>query len=138
MNLREIEQYCRLLQSQPFVGTLEIEGAGARLRVSRARYLPATALDAPSAPEEPAEAARFVVRADRVGTFRSAESPIGAGGTLAAGEIVGYIDSMRILNPLASEVAGEVEAVLVEDGDPVEFGQEILRLLPAVDGGAQQ
>jgi acetyl-CoA carboxylase biotin carboxyl carrier protein len=48
------------------------------------------------------------------------------------GATVGHIDSMRILNPVVAEESGTVIEVLVEDGDPVEYGQRLFVLSDAL------
>ena len=79
-------------------------------------------------PAPPAD--RLRITAPMVGIFRSADTRWHIGDRVEAGQPVGAIESMKILNPLVSEVAGEVTAVPVEDGQPVEYGQPLLELRP--------
>src|SRR5205823_787923 len=79
-----------------------------------------------AAPTPPSDRTRLT--APMVGIFRSADPRLHIGEHVEAGQPVGAIESMKILNPLVSEVAGEVTAVPVEDGQPVEYGQPLLEL----------
>ena len=70
-----------------------------------------------------------------VGTFYSAPEP-GAepyakpGSRVATGQVVCIIEAMKIMNEIESEVAGVVREVLVENAQPVEFGQPLFRVDP--------
>ena len=65
-----------------------------------------------------------------VGTFYRASSPdarpfVDVGDSIAVGDTVCIIEAMKILNQIQAEVAGTLRAILVEDGQPVEFGQPL-------------
>jgi acetyl-CoA carboxylase biotin carboxyl carrier protein len=98
----------------------------------------------PAAPAEPAtaaasgEAEMFAVVAPLVGVFYAAPSPgakpfVRPGDRVGANQMVGIIEAMKLMNPIASELAGIVTEVLVADGQPVEFGQELVRVQPDPD-----
>jgi acetyl-CoA carboxylase biotin carboxyl carrier protein len=68
-----------------------------------------------------------------VGTFYVAPSPgakpfVEVGQRVSAGDTLCVIEAMKILNQIESDVDGEIAAVLVENGQPVEFGQPLLIL----------
>ena len=75
------------------------------------------------------------IKSPMVGTFYSAPEP-GAehyakvGSRVAAGQVVCIIEAMKIMNEIESEVAGVVREVLVENAQPVEFGQPLYRVDP--------
>jgi acetyl-CoA carboxylase biotin carboxyl carrier protein len=76
------------------------------------------------------------IESPMVGTFYSAASPdadpfVSAGSTLAEGDVVCLIEAMKIFNEIKAEVGGTIETVLVNSGDAVEFGQELLLVRPA-------
>jgi acetyl-CoA carboxylase biotin carboxyl carrier protein len=78
-----------------------------------------------------------VILAPMVGIFHSVEPYLSAGSHVESGQVVGTIESMRLMNDLSTEISGEVHAILVEDGMAVEYGQPILRIRvadPADDG----
>ncbi len=68
-----------------------------------------------------------------MGRFRSAEPPLSTGDRVEAGQIVGSIESMGILNPVAAPEGGQVIGVHVQDDHAVEFGQELFELSPPAD-----
>ena len=87
----------------------------------------ATALAAPSHLVE--------IKSPMVGTFYSAPEPgaepyIKVGSRVATGQVVCIIEAMKIMNEIESEVAGVVREVLVENAQPVEFGQPLYRVDP--------
>jgi acetyl-CoA carboxylase biotin carboxyl carrier protein len=100
----------------------------------------------PAAPVAPAtasatasgEAETFAVVAPLVGVFYAAPSPgaqpfVRPGDRVGANQVVGIIEAMKLMNHIATEAAGIVTEVLVADGGPVEFGQELVRVQPDPD-----
>jgi len=81
-------------------------------------------------------AARLVeVKSPMVGTFYRAPEPgadpyVKPGQRVTTGQTLCIIEAMKIMNELESEVAGVVREVLVEDAQPVEFGQVLFRVDP--------
>ena len=131
LNLDRIEAILRLMQQQPSVGELSVQGEGWRLQARAGQALPLPPLPPPALEEEPlAESERHGLRAGMVGIYRSPERPLRAGSFIDRERAVGNIDSMGILSPVTAEESGYVVAVLVEDGDPVEYGQELFVLSP--------
>lgn len=66
-----------------------------------------------------------------VGTFYRSPSPdsapyVEAGSKVAAGKTVCIIEAMKLFNEIESEVSGTVEKILVENGQPVEYGQKLI------------
>jgi acetyl-CoA carboxylase biotin carboxyl carrier protein len=70
-----------------------------------------------------------------VGTFYAQPEPgappyVRAGSRVHPGQTLCIIEAMKIMNPLDSEVAGVIREVLVEDAQPIEFGQILFRVDP--------
>ena len=83
-----------------------------------------------AAPVAPAEPTGHVVKSPMVGTFyRSAQpgSPpfVEIGSEIAEGGTLCIIEAMKLLNEIESDKAGRVKAILVENGQPVEYGQPL-------------
>jgi acetyl-CoA carboxylase biotin carboxyl carrier protein len=87
---------------------------------------------APGAPE--ADAAGLpeghVVRAPMVGTFYASPNPeapafVGVGQSVRAGDTLGIIEAMKMFNQIEADVAGRIVAVLVENGQPVEYDEPL-------------
>ncbi len=136
MNLDRIEAILRLLYRQPHVGEIEAEGDGWTLRARKSPEVAAALAAVPPEPEPPVEAEpeRFSVRATMVGVYRVSGRPLHAGDFVPEGGAVGSIDSLHILNPVEAARGGYVQAAMVEDGDPVEYGQELFVLGPEPPG----
>lgn len=93
---------------------------------------PATAAPAhTSAPAEPAEEAGLVpIVSPMVGTFYRSPSPdsppyVDVGDDVNPGKVVCIIEAMKLFNEIESEVKGTVAKMLVENGQPVEYGQKL-------------
>ena len=89
------------------------------------------AIAAPAAPA-PAAAAKadHTVTAPMVGTFYSAATPgakafVDIGSEVNVGDTLCIIEAMKMMNQIESDKAGRVTAILVKNGDPVEFGQPL-------------
>jgi acetyl-CoA carboxylase biotin carboxyl carrier protein len=117
-------------------------GGGSAMAASLPAAVPAVApAPAPAAPAAaavapPAPAAHLLdVKSPMVGTFYRAPEPgaepyVKPGTRVATGQTLCIIEAMKIMNELESEVTGVVREVLVEDAQPVEFGQVLFRVDP--------
>jgi acetyl-CoA carboxylase biotin carboxyl carrier protein len=104
----------------------------------------APVVQAPSVPGVPAAVGELVaatakpaltINAPMVGTFYRAPSPdatafCDVGDVVKPGSPVCIIEAMKLMNELESEVSGRVVSFLVENGEPVEFGQPLIALEP--------
>lgn len=132
MDVDRVEALVRLLREQEHIQELVVDGGTWRVQ---ARLAPGPRF-APGEPEPPAETApaRYPVRAGLVGIFRADPNPPRLGDLLEQGVRLGSIDSMGIRTAVVAGEAGRLVEVLVEDGDPVEYGQELLVLAPEPTG----
>ncbi len=88
-----------------------------------------------AAAPEAAPARLLEVKSPMVGTFYRAPEPgaepyVKVGSRVAAGQTLCIIEAMKIMNELEAEVTGTVRDILVEDAQPVEFGQVLFRVEP--------
>jgi acetyl-CoA carboxylase biotin carboxyl carrier protein len=91
---------------------------------------------APAAAAAPAEAAKpahkgEAIKSPMVGTFYRSPSPsspafVSVGQTIKATDVIGIIEAMKMMNQIQAGKSGVVEAVLVEDGQPVEYDQPLI------------
>ncbi len=134
MNLELVEKIVGLLGEYP-VSEIAVERDGSRVFVRR----PLVAAPVLTAPEHTAaegvteemlaEAREFqVLTAPMVGIFYHAEPPLSLGAEVKAGQAIGSIESMKLMNDVAAEASGRVVDVLVEDGAPVDYGRALFRL----------
>jgi acetyl-CoA carboxylase biotin carboxyl carrier protein len=96
-----------------------------------------TAVAAPTAPtpapEAPAGQEGHVVKAPMVGTFYRSPSPdakpfVEVGQAVKEGETICIIEAMKLMNEIEADASGVVKAILVENGQPVEYGQPLFIL----------
>jgi acetyl-CoA carboxylase biotin carboxyl carrier protein len=93
---------------------------------------PAALAPAAAAPEAPArkETIGTPIPSPMVGTFYRAGSPeaepfVSVGKRISPDTVLCIIEAMKVMNEIKSEVSGEILEVLVENGEPVEFGQPL-------------
>jgi acetyl-CoA carboxylase biotin carboxyl carrier protein len=124
---------------------IEVEHAGLKIRVAKtltAAPMAYAAAPAPVAapvaaapsvgaePAVPARAAGDEVKSPMVGSVYlqpepGAEPFVKVGDTVAAGQTLMIIEAMKTMNPIPAPKAGKIVAILVEDGQPVEFGEPL-------------
>jgi acetyl-CoA carboxylase biotin carboxyl carrier protein len=145
MDIRKVKKLIELLEESG-IAEIEINEGEESVRISRyspnapvQQYAPAPAL-APVAAAAPAETesasdspaiSGHTVNAPMVGTFYTAASP-GApifckvGDSVSEGDTVCIIEAMKILNQIEADKSGVIKAILVENAQPVEFGQPLI------------
>ena len=123
---------------------LEVEQGGARIRVVRERAGGGVAVPrvegAPAViavpAAEPAIAAHLIrVDAPMVGTFYRAPGPdtspfVQEGDTVKEGQVLCIIEAMKLMNEIESKASGRIVKILVENAQPVEFGQGLFLVEP--------
>jgi len=113
--------------------TVRIKQGELRFRAEIGAMKPLAAVAMPEgSPEleiiEPRAELDGVVEAPMVGYFQFANGSMAVGTALESGDIIGSITALGIVNEVVSEFSGEVAEVLVDDGDPVEYGQSLIRI----------
>jgi len=144
MDTNEIERLVGIIRDSR-ISELAVSSGGVKVRLRK--QLTGVAAPVPAAPpaeaphsvepepvEEPAAAAAYIT-APMVGIFHSIDSAGAVGALVKAGQVVGAIESMKLMNDIMSEHDGMIAEVLVEDGAPVEYGQNLFRLELAHPGG---
>lgn len=96
-----------------------------------AAMVPAAAAGAVSEPSETVSG--NIVTSPIIGTFYSAPSPekpafVKVGDTVNAGDVVCIIESMKLMNEITSEFSGRVAEIYVNNEEPVEYGQKLMRI----------
>jgi len=126
---------------------LEVEGAGTRIRIVREhaptasgpRVEAAPAIAAPlqqPTPESVESTAHLLtVEAPMVGTFYRSPKPdappfVTEGDVVKEGQVICIVEAMKLMNEIESKVAGRIAKVVVENGQPVEFGQALFLVEP--------
>ncbi|MGN6738765.1 acetyl-CoA carboxylase biotin carboxyl carrier protein [Dyella sp.] len=127
LEIKEGEEVVRL--SRVPKGGVAVAAAPAPVAVAPAPVAAApVAAPATEAPAADALPEGHVVKAPMVGTFYASSTPgaaafVKVGQQVKAGETLGIIEAMKMFNQIEADVAGTVKAILVENGQPVEFDQ---------------
>jgi acetyl-CoA carboxylase biotin carboxyl carrier protein len=148
MDLRKLKKLIDLVQESG-IGELEITEGEEKVRISRSPAGGAQVLMAPQAmvPQQmstgpsggtleagsagaPAEPAGHSLKSPMVGTFYRSPSPgapvfVEVGQAVTKGQTLCIIEAMKLLNEIESDAAGTITAILVENGQPVEYGQAL-------------
>ena len=151
MDIRKIKRLIELLEESG-INEIEIKEGEESVRISRGAPdappqiqampqaqapapapAPAPQASAPAAPEEPAGDGipdGHVVRAPMVGTFYRAPTPgakpfVEEGQQVKVGDTLCIIEAMKMFNQLEADKAGTVAAILLEEGQPVEYDQPL-------------
>lgn len=149
MDIRKVKKLIELLEDSD-VAEIEIKEGEESVRISRGQtqVLPAPVVNQPaptisqtpsspptattaSSTEEPALPPGTIVESPMVGTFYRSPTPdakpfVEVGQSVAKGETLCIIEAMKILNQIESEVNGTVRAILIENGQPVEYGEPLI------------
>jgi acetyl-CoA carboxylase biotin carboxyl carrier protein len=150
MDIRKVKKLIELLEESN-IDEIEIKEGEESVRISRkgmsaqvpaypAPMAPApapVAAPAPSIsaePETPATPSGHIVKSPMVGTFYHAPSPgsppfIEVGKHVKVGDVICIIEAMKMMNQIEADKAGIIEAILVEDGQPVEFDQPLVTIV---------
>jgi acetyl-CoA carboxylase biotin carboxyl carrier protein len=91
---------------------------------------PAVAAPAAAAPAAPAEPTGHIVKSPMVGTFYRSSAPgapafVEVGASVKEGDTLCIIEAMKLLNEIDADASGTITKILVENGQPVEFGQPL-------------
>lgn len=145
MDLRKLKKLIDLVEESG-ISELELTEGEEKVRISRHQpaaaampyqpYMPmpaaAPAPAAAAAPVAEAEATPegHVVKSPMVGTFYRSPSPeakafVDVGSSVAVGDTLCIIEAMKLLNEIESDQAGVIKAILVENGQPVEYGEPL-------------
>ncbi|OGS96815.1 MAG: acetyl-CoA carboxylase, biotin carboxyl carrier protein [Gallionellales bacterium RBG_16_56_9] len=144
MDLRKLKTLIELVESSG-IAELEISEGEERVRITRtaasAQQVYASAPQQPivaapptaapaAEPAKPAVAEGHVVKSPMVGTFYRSASPgskafVDVGQSVNSGETLCIIEAMKLLNEIEADQSGVIKAVLVENGQAVEFGQPL-------------
>jgi acetyl-CoA carboxylase biotin carboxyl carrier protein len=150
MDIRKVKKLIELLEESN-IHEIEIKEGEESVRISRGtvaqpmmQYAPQMAAPAPVAapaatatpavaqePQAPATPKGHTLTSPMVGSFYRSPSPsspkfIEVGQSVKVGDVVCIIEAMKMMNQIEADKSGTIEAILVEDGQPVEFGQPLV------------
>jgi len=153
MKISKLKELIKLLEESQ-ISEIEISRFGTRVRISKGNPSsvnpvltdkPPVILEPPpplvEKEEEKPETKRgetpnlIAIKSPMVGTFYRAPAPdappyVEQGDLVKVGQTVCIIEAMKLMNEIESEVTGRIAEILVENGQPVEFGQELFLIQP--------
>ena len=151
MNIKEIKEVINLMNENGLT-EIEVEKDGLKIRLKKglegtiesaiteraapkAHAAPTLQQIQPEEPAAPPKSKNLEIKSPMVGTFYNAPSPdappfVKLGDNIEPGKVVCVIEAMKLMNEIKSEIKGKVVAVLVENADPVEFGQTLFLIEP--------
>ena len=137
MDIRKIKKLIDLMIESD-LHAIEVKEGDQSIALTRRSPAPiqmgVAAMPAPSAESAPkAKTPRGVVETSpMVGVYYAAPSPgeapfVQVGQTVSAGDTLGIIEAMKIMNPIEATQSGVIEEILVKNGEVIEFGQPLFR-----------
>ncbi|MDP3731538.1 MAG: acetyl-CoA carboxylase biotin carboxyl carrier protein [Candidatus Omnitrophota bacterium] len=151
MNIKEIKELINLMNENGLV-EIEIEKDGMRIRLKKTGpgleasasgniAIEKTGLSPIQTKEEnPEDTGKLAIKgveikAPMVGTFYRTPSPesppyVEAGQTIEPGQVICIIEAMKLMNEIKSEIKGKILEILVDNTEPVEFGQPMFLIEP--------
>jgi acetyl-CoA carboxylase biotin carboxyl carrier protein len=147
MDIRKVKKLIELLEESG-IDELEIHEGEESVRISRnsqrghvmappvAHAAVAAPVEPPAEPKESThrEPEGHQVRSPMVGTFYRSPSPeaasfIEVGQKVKAGDVLCIIEAMKMMNQIEADKSGTISAILVEDGEPVEYNQPLISII---------
>jgi acetyl-CoA carboxylase biotin carboxyl carrier protein len=149
MTIEEIREFIQLV-SETGIAELEVQRGDNRVRIRKSFggetevvlpsanpapvAAPSPALKAETPPAKP-DPQLFYAKSPIVGTFYEAASPdtppfVRIGEHVAPGKVLCIIESMKLMNEIEADVAGIIESKLVQNGQPVEYGEALFGIRP--------
>ena len=147
MDLRKLKKLIDLVQESG-ISELEVTEGEEKVRIAKHSTGPAPVSYVPQAPvmhaapaaaapaavapaaSEPALPDGHVVKSPMVGTFYRASAPgakpiVEVGQSVAVGDVLCIIEAMKLMNEIEADAAGVIKAILVENGEPLEYGEPL-------------
>jgi acetyl-CoA carboxylase biotin carboxyl carrier protein len=145
-DVKKVRQLIELMQEHD-LSEIDLKQADNRVRIRRGGEVvaysapaapaprPAAAAEAAPAKESAADARMLVIKSPMVGTFYKASGPdsppfVKVGDRIGPEKTVCIVEAMKVFNEIPAGVSGQVVAILVENGAPVEFGQPLIKVDP--------
>jgi len=147
MRREEIKKWIQLVEESD-IAELEICEGRNKIRISKGAastampvvassplptQVPVSPTEANTAAEEKLASNLKEITSPMVGTFYSAPAPdadtfVNVGQAVSVGQTVCIVEAMKLMNEIGSDFSGKIREILVENGEPVEYGQPLFRV----------
>ncbi|MFQ3200720.1 MAG: acetyl-CoA carboxylase biotin carboxyl carrier protein [Zhongshania sp.] len=149
MDIRKVKKLIELLEESN-IDELEIKEGEESVRISRnsaakgmlaPQYIgqpimqaPAPVATAPAEVPKAAEPKGHIIKSPMVGTFYLSPSPsspsfVQVGQHVKVGDVICIVEAMKMMNQIEADKSGVIEAILVDDAEPVEFDQSLITIV---------
>ena len=147
MNIKEIRELIQMIEESSAIEEFEMERAGVRIRIRKTQSASEASSgkyhtrqtgtgrfdDFAGSPTVEKADTHFIFEAPIVGTFYITPKPdaepfVKIGDPVGKGKVLCIIEAMKIFNQIESDVDGKIVRVLVENGQPVEYGQPLFEI----------
>ena len=130
MDIRKIKKLIELVEESG-ITELEVSEEEGSVRISRATVAAPANIQYSIPAAAPEEVAGHKIRSPMVGTFYRSPSPeakafVEVGQTVKVGDALCIVEAMKMMNRIEADKAGVVKAILVNDGEPVEFDEPLI------------
>lgn len=136
MEIDKLKSFIKFMEEHN-LSELEMEEEGKRIRLKKNfSDVPSVIPQNPVVPEQKTDLKKdntIEIKSPMVGTFYATPSPgakpyVEIGDNVKPGDVVCIIEAMKLMNEIKAEVAGKIIQIQVENGEPVEFGQNLFML----------
>jgi acetyl-CoA carboxylase biotin carboxyl carrier protein len=157
MDLKEIRQLITMVEKAN-ISHFSIENEGSKIEIKKEATMPSQQISTISIPTQTIDPASIpqqitqetpsakieteetpdnlvAIKAEMVGTFYASPNPespayANVGDKISKNQVICILEAMKLFNEIESEISGTVEKICVENGTPVEFGQELFLIRP--------
>ena len=138
MNIKELKEVISIFQEAD-IAELEIEREDAKIRLKRhsepGHSTSTIVTQSPAPAAEPKNEGLVEIKTPMVGTFYRAPAPdadpfVDVGADVGEDAVVCIIEAMKLMNEIKADVKGRIVKILVDNGQPVEFGQTLFLVKP--------
>lgn len=146
MELDEIRKLIDLLKETD-ITEIQVERDGVKLKIKRERFMRSFEIESQNvkqagslaeAKEEAEDTQRLItITSPIVGVFHRSPSPeappfVEAGSTVKKGQVLCIVEAMKLMNEIESDADGVISKILIENGQPVEYGEPLFLIEPAL------
>lgn len=145
MELDEIRKLIDLLKETD-ITEIQVERDGVKLKIKRERFMRSFEIESQTVKQanetaetkkEAEDALRLItITSPIVGVFHRAPSPeappfVETGSTVKKGQVLCIVEAMKLMNEIESDTDGVISKILIENGQPVEYGEPLFLIEPA-------
>jgi len=147
MDIKKVRQFVKILKDNG-LQEIEVEDSDSRIRITNGGQPMQAVYHTPQIMEPPVETTAagagkkvseskyHIIKSPMVGTFYRTPSPdsppyVEEGQSINKGQALCIVEAMKLMNEIESDIKGKIVSILVENGQPVEYGEALFEIDPA-------